>query len=445
MRGFVILVAKLAAFVGRLIGKGSSLPGGIALKLCPNILKQLTLPPLVIAVTGSNGKTSTVEMIARILRQNGQRVIYNAEGSNQIEGVTTLLLRYATPGGKVQADAVVLESDERYARHTFAHFTPTHFAVTNLYRDQLTRNGHPDWICEIIADAISPETRLLLNADDPLVASLGAGRPNTLYFGMAKNAYSTTTPTGCYQDGAYCPLCMSPMAYADYHFAHLGHWHCTSCDYATPSYDFCVTQADLEAGYMTVNGQYQVRLAFAGRYNLYNLLTAFAVCSLAGLEGEKIAAGLSDYVMKTGRVVQFEAGQNHGVLLTSKHENSVSYQLNLEYIISRPHPSNVVVLVDAISRKYYTAETSWLWDIPFELLKDQKVEKLVLCGRYAHDLAARFDLAGFDAADYVLLPNTADLGALLQAPTQNPWYVVTCFSDKDKLLGQVKATTPVAK
>ena len=142
MRVFLaIVVCKLLRFIGKLVGKGSSLPGQYALKICPDVLGRVKLPPLVIAVTGSNGKTSTVEMIAAVLRAAGKDVVYNAEGSNQIEGVTTLILSRSTLTGKVRGDVLLLESDERYARLTFRYFHPTHFVITNLYRDQLT--GHP--------------------------------------------------------------------------------------------------------------------------------------------------------------------------------------------------------------------------------------------------------------------------------------------------------------
>ena len=68
MRKFLaIVVCKLGRFVGKIIGKGSSMPGKFALKICPDILKRVTLPPHIIADTGSNGKTSTVEMIATVL------------------------------------------------------------------------------------------------------------------------------------------------------------------------------------------------------------------------------------------------------------------------------------------------------------------------------------------------------------------------------------------
>ena len=108
-----IIVCKILRFVGKLVGKGSSLPGKYALKICPDVLRRVKLPQHIIAVTGSNGKTSTVEMIAAILRAAGKTVVYNEEGSNQIEGVTTLVLNNASLSGKVRAD------DQLLILHTF--------------------------------------------------------------------------------------------------------------------------------------------------------------------------------------------------------------------------------------------------------------------------------------------------------------------------------------
>ena len=95
-RMLAIVVCKLLRFAGKLLGRGSSLPGQFALKVCPDVLGRVKLPPHIIAVTGSNGKTSTVEMIAAILAADGRQVVYNKEGSNQIEGVATLILSHCT-------------------------------------------------------------------------------------------------------------------------------------------------------------------------------------------------------------------------------------------------------------------------------------------------------------------------------------------------------------
>jgi UDP-N-acetylmuramyl tripeptide synthase len=94
-----IALCKAASRVGSLVGRGSSMPGSLALKVCPDILSRIELPETVIAVTGSNGKTSTVEMIAHILTSDGHRVAWNKAGSNQTEGVATCLLCDCTSDG----------------------------------------------------------------------------------------------------------------------------------------------------------------------------------------------------------------------------------------------------------------------------------------------------------------------------------------------------------
>jgi UDP-N-acetylmuramate-alanine ligase len=167
-RFFVIIITKFLYLIGVIVGKGSSLPGKIALKLYPNILSKLKLPEDIVFVTGSNGKTTTAGMINDILVQNGFSVGYNFEGSNQIEGAATLLLRISNLFGQVKRDVLVLEVDERYSRHILKYITPKYYVVTNLYRDQLTRNGHPELVYSIITQGINDNVHLILNADDPL-------------------------------------------------------------------------------------------------------------------------------------------------------------------------------------------------------------------------------------------------------------------------------------
>ena len=440
MRVFLaIIVCKLLRFIGKLVGKGSSLPGKYALKLCPDVLGRVKLPPYVIAVTGSNGKTSTVEMIAAILRKSGRDVAYNEEGSNQIEGVATLILSRCTLGGKMRADVLLLESDERYARQSFRWFHPTHFAITNLYRDQLTRNGHPEWVYDAILPAIHPDTTLVLNADDPLVSRFAGGREKVKWFGLEKSAISTTEHRGVYHDGARCPVCRGKMAYDFYHYAHIGSYRCESCGHHRHTPDFAVTALDLEDGRLTIDGETEISLAFKSIYNVYNILAAWSVCSLAGVDRETMARVINNYVLKNGRMVRFTLGGRRGTLLTSKHENSVAYDTNLGYIRNTKENCTVLVIVDAISRKYFTGETSWLWDIDFDLLNCDHVKKVVLCGKYVNDLALRFDYTDIPLEKVACYDHVVQaVDVLAEDGGSEALYVVTCFSDRDKLLRQVK-------
>ena len=410
MKTIAILACKLLRFAGKLLGKGSSLPGSVALKLDPDILQKIKLPDRVIAVTGSNGKTSTVEMIAHVLRQNGWKVAYNREGSNQIEGVTT-----------------------------FRHFTPTHYVITNLYRDQLTRNGHPEWIFDILQDSIHPGTRLILNADDPLVSCFALGRDNPVtWFGVERLPFSETQPSGRYRDGAYCPHCKHPMEYEYYHYNHIGAYRCPGCGHHRHTPEDAVTQASLEEKHLILNGKYRVDMAVSGIYHMYNTLAAFSACRALGLAEEPIARALSGYALQNGRIVSFRAGERAGTLLTSKHENSISYDQSIRLAVQDGRDVTVLVLVDAISRKYFTSETSWLWDIDFERLNAPQVKQIVLAGRYSNDLAVRFSYCPIPPERVRVI---GDIGAAVDWVKEHGEgyiYFITCFSDKDKLLTRVQ-------
>ena len=132
----------------------------------------------------------------------------------------------------------------------------------------------------------------------------------------------------------------------------------------------------------------------------------------------------------------FRLGVHHGTLLTSKHENSIAYDTNLRYVAATKADCSVLVIVDAVSRKYFTSETSWLWDIDFDLLAQPHVKRVILSGQYCNDLAARFSFTG--VANWSVEPDIAAAAATLKADGSEDVYVVTCFSDRDKLLAHVE-------
>ncbi|WP_343256543.1 Mur ligase family protein, partial [Ligaoa zhengdingensis] len=104
-----LLVGKLLRFVGKYFGKATNLPGEWALKLCPDLMGRFRFQGKVIAVTGSNGKTTTANMLAYILTDQGYKVANNAKGSNLTGGVATTLLAASNFSGVIDADFVVLE------------------------------------------------------------------------------------------------------------------------------------------------------------------------------------------------------------------------------------------------------------------------------------------------------------------------------------------------
>lgn len=439
MTAITILLCRLLCFLGGLVGRGSSLPGAILLKLDRHILDRIQLPPVVIAVTGTNGKTSTTELIRTAAEAAGKRVVCNSEGSNQIEGVTTALLRSCNLRGVVQADCAVLESDERFCQYTFSHFAPTHMVVTNLYRDQLTRNGHNEFVLGEVQKGLPAATRLILNADDPLSATLGIGRPDTLYFGVSPAAAAEPLDTKhAYFDGAFCPVCKARMTY-DYRIEnHLGGYRCPACGFRRAAAAHEVTA--LQDGRLTLDGKYAVTPQLPNLMFAYNIAAAFTAATEAlGIAPAQAAEGLDNHALHSGRVLSFDIAGHKGLFQLSKHENSMAYNGALRTILdSDSNEITVVLLVDLLSRKYVANDMSWLWDIDFELLADPRVKRIFVGGKFANDVACRLLVAGVAADTLHVEP---DLDALMDALYGAPAgdiYALTCFTDVGKFTGRLR-------
>ena len=386
MRKFLaILVCKLGRAVGKLVGKGSSMPGKFALKICPDILARVQLPSHIIAVTGSNGKTSTVEMIAAILRAGGKSVVYNEEGSNQIEGVTTAVLTHASLTGRVRADVLLIESDERYAAQSFRYFHPTEFVITNLYRDQLTRNGHPEWVYDAILPALHPETELILNADDPLSSCFARGRDRVKWFGLDRCPSDTASPTGVYHDGACCPVCHAPMEYDYVHYNHIGAFRCTKCGHHKPATDYTATALDLGRGTLTIDSSITIQLAFRSIYNVYNILAAYTAARASGLELPHFNDMLAAFNPENGRMERFRVKETDITLNLAK--NPAGFNQNISAVMQDETLKDVIIVINDNAQD--GIDVSWLWDVDFDRFKEANVNSVTVSGIRCQDMRLR--------------------------------------------------------
>ena len=81
---FTIWCAKCIRFACKLAHKqGVTLAGAFALKFNPSIVTYLAGQiPTTIAICGTNGKTTTNNLMALALESNHKKVLINATGSN---------------------------------------------------------------------------------------------------------------------------------------------------------------------------------------------------------------------------------------------------------------------------------------------------------------------------------------------------------------------------
>lgn len=433
-----IFICKFCRKVLKHFGRGSSMPGKIALMFYKNALAKVKTPELVIAVTGTNGKTSTVEMINQVLTAAGKNVAYNSESSNELDGVATLVLSNCSYKGEFLSDVLLMEVDERYAKYVTKYIKPTYYLITNIFRDQMTRNGNPEFVLSEIKKSIYPESTLILNADDPMSSSLATKDSKVYYYGINDAHDSKKGNKFIYDDGYYCPICKNKMVY-DYNVVgSIGKFHCTSCDFSRKKPSTYISELNLKDNYVIINERNRIDLAFNSIFNAYNVLAAFALGKIVGIKPQAICDCLNDYLVRNGRVKRFKLRFNRGTLLISKHENSVSYNENIKYIINQKKDCTVFIMVDAISRRYFTSETSWLWDISFDWLNDKHIKNIVLTGTYACDLAVRFSYTNIDFSKIYVNSNIKE--AIDYTASLNRYaYVLTCFSDEKKFTSEVNA------
>lgn len=441
MRKFLAICAgKLVRLLLRLLGRNaSSFPGTVALKLCPDLLSRMTLPPLTVAVTGSNGKTSTTELINNAAALTGKKVISNSYGSNQIEGVTAMMILHSTLTGRVKADIAVIESDERFCQYTFSHFTPDYIVITNLFRDQLTRNGHSEFVRKELKKGLPEGSTLIINADEPVSASLGDGRDKLLRFGVAANAFSDRYEYHAYHDGAYCPLCYAKMEYDYFIDHHIGGYRCPECGFARGKVDHEITAVEEDS--FIIDGKYKVKPQIPNTMFAYNIAAAFTVATEAfGLDPAAVAENLNGHLLQNGRIRNFDINGHKGTFLLSKHENSMGYNGGLQTAASCDDPDGVtlVVIIDRLSRKYAAHDTSWIWDVDFECAASDNIRRVIVGGGFAHDLAVRMLCAGVSEDKLTVKP---DLDEMMESLYEDPIgsiYVLTCFTDVDKFIDRLK-------
>lgn len=396
MRFYIaLIIAKLAYLAIKLRNKssGTSFVGMLTLKICPDFLKHCRkyIKKDVATVTGTNGKSTTSGLMAHILEVNGQKVIHNLEGANMLTGVANMFA--IAPHRKY--DYAVIESDEAYLTKLYDYLKSDYLVVTNLFRDQLDRYGELNTTAEFIKNAIDKnhDLKLILNADDPLVATFDRTK-YAVYYGFENVKCSTKSNA---PSEVFNCSCGHPLEYSKQFFAQQGHYFCPKCGYKRPECDY---HADVEVfedySIITLKG-YEFKVNLTGLYNAYNALASIAFGYELGLNAEQIQKALDSYHAIFGRTEKRIINGNPALIQLIKNPTGAS-----EVLKTVDLNSNIVI---AINDNYADGrDISWLWDSDFEQLKDAK--KLVITsGIRANDMATRLKYAGIPQEKIIIEPN----------------------------------------
>ena len=384
---FACLVCRAIHGLLRLINRGgTALPGKLALKICPDVLKILAQKVKVIAVTGTNGKTTSVRMLETALDKAGFSVFSNRSGANLISGITAEFILHADMFGRPQCEWAVIECDEAASKRVTAQLNPKVLLVTNLFRDQLDRYGSVYSPRDSIAAgaASSPETLLCLNADCPLAASIGELTPNgKIYFGLSYG--SKTGPES--GESAECPVCRGKMRYSWLSYANLGAFDCPFCGFSRHRPDVSVDGVTGDGYILSAHGRRHFgTVALPGLYNVYNAAGAIAAFTAAGFEPDEAISAAADFDCGFGRMERFALGKNGARMILIK--NAAAADQTLEYIKSSAAPKIIAFVIN--SRTADGTDISWLNDADFGKLRTVRgLTRVYAAGERAEDIKNR--------------------------------------------------------
>ena len=373
---FAKVLTRVLRWSGR--GSGTALPGYLVGKYFPFALGALVQQiPTVVAITGTNGKTTTQTMLNAMLSQGeGIKILRNKAGANLSQGILSELLKQSNAFGRLDVTHAILEVEEATLPRIASLLRPQVIAVTNLYRDQLDAYGEIDRTEKLIRDGIaqSPQAQVVVNGDDPRTARLTQGLPNPTYFVSLAEEYSRFLP---YEGALHRREPESPGLEATEIRINK--------DLTT---DFAI--------HGTVAGQRvdqaQAHTVSPGFFHVYNALTALTMATLLGVSPQQAIQGLATFQPAFGRgeILSRQVGDKtvyYQVLLV---KNPASFSLSLELLRHIPALKLILAINDNTADG---KDVSWLWDSELERLNQAHLDWVLCSGIRAKDMRVRLKYA----------------------------------------------------
>jgi lipid II isoglutaminyl synthase (glutamine-hydrolysing) len=395
-----IALARAAGRLSRLAarGGGTTLPGKILATLDRDALGTLAarLPAGTALVSATNGKTTTTAMVAEILAPR-LKLAHNRAGANLVSGVASSLLAAR------DAELGLFEVDEGAFPEVARQLRPRAICLANLFRDQLDRYGELELVAERWRSAVADLDRtaqVVVNADDPLLASLARERAGALAFGLDDPSVARDRLPHA-ADSKYCLVCGSPFEYAAAYVGHLGDFRCPECGNGRPPLDLAarnITLRGLERSsfdLVTPTGTRRTEIGLPGLYNVYNALAAASLATALGASLDDVEAGLVRFRAAFGRFERIAIGDKGVLMLLVKNPAGANEAIRT-LVDDKPPRLAVVALNDEIADG---RDVSWIWDVDFEPLLEG-LGRLVATGSRAEELALRAKYGGL-AADRI--------------------------------------------
>ena len=298
----------------------------------------------IVAITGSNGKTTTREMTATILEQS-HRVLKPEQNWNNLIGLPLTLLRL-----NPHHDIAVLEMGmnrsgeiKRLSQIAQPHIglitniSPVHLQYLKTLQHVAQAKGE-------LLESLTPENHAVINADDPLILELSRRCPaQKITFGTDPQAQVTATD-------------ISPA------------------DFNTNSFTLNIESKSIP-----------ISLKTPGIHNIYNALAAASIATIFKLNLEEIKAGLERFTAFPARMEIITISNHITIINDTYNANPQSVESALKTLAQlKGKGRGVAVLGDML--ELGEASTDFHQQVG-ALIKELDLDILFLMGTYAEVVA----------------------------------------------------------
>ncbi|HIY30853.1 MAG TPA: DUF1727 domain-containing protein [Candidatus Mediterraneibacter avicola] len=390
---FAVRCAKITSFLSKKMnrGSGATLPGYVARRIDPNILKEISgqVRDKILVTMGTNGKTTTNAILCRALEAEGKKVIINRTGANMMNGIISAFVLATDRKSRLDADFACIEVDELAAAGVLPQLSPDCGVLTNISRDQLDRFGEVDITFNKLMAAVAsvPEMKLIITCDDILSCSLAqeSGNPYVTC-GISEQIFDDISRSEI-RESIFCRKCGSKLEYDFFHYGQLGIYHCPSCGWERPEPDFSAENITMrEDGLYSfdLDGEH-IDSTARTPYNIYNTLSAYTALKTAGAGYKKFKEMIESFDYGNNRESVFHIDGAKVQLHLAK--NPIGFQQKVSLVLKDPAPKDIIIQINDTLQD--GTDISWLWDVDFQYLADSNASSITTAGTRKYDMGLR--------------------------------------------------------